>query len=219
MKKKIVLGLVLILGLAVLAGCKKENQAQQGSKQGQSQQEEQAEEAGSLKSTLKGLMGMGKEQKCTWSFEDENGKNEGVVYVDGEKFRQEAKFNQDGKEMTAYIISDGEWFYQWLSDSKEGTKMKISEMEQMAEDNQSPEKQASSEQIKGELNQEIDYDCDSWGVDSGMFFAPVDVTFSDMTEMIKNLQQNSQQMMQDVCKMCESLPAEAKTECLKNCQQ
>lgn len=219
MKKKIMFGLRVFLGAVILAGCGKPAQnGNQNQESNQNQQQEQAQEGG-LTASLKDLMGMGKSQKCTWSVAEGDNKSEGMVYVDGEKFRQDITAVQDdGTEILAYVVSDGEWIYQWSSASKEGTKMQISEMEKMGQEAQTGGGANDQRKIDEEINQNFDYNCEGWNADASKFVVPSDVVFTDMTEMIKNLQQNSQQMMQNVCQMCDSLPAEAKAECLKNCQ-
>jgi len=236
MKTKIVFSLVTILAVVILAGCGKKVQNEnqnQGSENDQAQQQSPAEElteeanaesdfeGGNLSTSLKELMGMGKSMKCNWTVSEGDGSGKGIIYVEGEKFREDLTIDEEGEKISTYVISDGTWIYQWSSNSKEGTKMQMSEVEKMAEENEKTETPDASneENIMEEFYEKVDYNCEKWNADGSKFIPPSDIQFNDMTQMVKDMQENSQQMMQDVCQMCESLPASAKEECLKNCQQ
>ena len=231
MKKKIALGMMLILFVVVLAGCGKKETAIEDNQPNQNETEEKwsgdlpVEEnedgfLGKTKTSLKNLMGAGENMKCEWKIEDEaSGVGNGTVYVSGEKFRQDMEIVEEGQTMKMHIISDGQWIYQWNSTTKEGVKMSMNEIEKMeTESTDQTENQAESFSTE-DFEEEFEYDCDRWVVDNSLFKVPSDVQFSDMTEMIKTFQEGSENMMTDMCKMCETLPPSAKEECLKSCQE
>jgi hypothetical protein len=235
MKKKIISGLMIIFGLIFLVGCGKQEQEtvqQQGIEQANQQAtgtgelnrtENENFQGGALSASLKELMNMGQSMKCDWTINDGDETGSGTVYIDGEKFREDLITTSEEGEESVYVISDGDWIYQWSSSSKEGTKMQLSEIEKINEENESIENttsnNAETEEMMEEFNEKFDYQCEKWEAETSLFDPPADIQFSDMTEFLKNAQKNSRQIMQNMCQMCESLPAEAKAECLKNCQQ
>jgi outer membrane lipoprotein-sorting protein len=87
-------------------------------------------------SSIKDLLGLGKEQKCTWTGDDGENKSSGTMVIKGNKFRQTATSKVgSGPETAMEVITDGEWTYLWNPKTKEqGMKIKMTD-EQKA-DNQ-----------------------------------------------------------------------------------
>ncbi len=247
MKKTIAFLSVLFLAV-FLAGCNKsEPGAQEQSSQKNQTQEKEAQKENSKLQSLKDLMKKGKNLKCTWKNEQPDGGTvEGVSYISGEKFYHESNIEQAGEATTVYTMSDGGWVYNWGNMNSQGTKMKIEEMEEMqgeASQMQTDSGQSENYQAQQQMEQDMDFDCQSWKADNSKFTPPNNVEFQDMSKMMEQVQQQTQemeqqmeqmeqqaqqgqqqgqqsanQMMQDACSMCNSLPSPAKEECLANCQ-
>lgn len=226
MKKKIWMSLIILFVLVFAAGCAKKNEQAKQESSNQQEEGQQSENSSSEESffgSLQDLMKKGSNLKCTWQISDEGAVQKGVMYVSGEKFRQEVTV-EGSDALTMNMISDKEWLYQWNPSNKKGTKMKFSEIEKMEENL----KAEGFEEVEGDdvaegtaeaLNQQIDYKCEAWKVDSSMFVSPGDVEFTDATNALEELMKGAENMMQGMCDSCNSLPGTAKDECLKSCQQ
>lgn len=114
-------------------------------------------------------------------------------YFKGEKFKIIGMPGGQPSE-TSSMISDGEFIYNWSDESKMGTKMKIVEPEEVAEN---PETTDGSLDNSGEFSQPSDlrdfYDqgynveCSPSDIADSEFVVPADVKFTDLTEMIQGL--------------------------------
>lgn len=220
--------------MAVLffSGCggKKTTSEQSGAGEKPAVQQQEKKE-GLFQGSLKDLMGRGTSQVCTWSFEDnEAGASSGKLYISGNKFYQEFKTTggPEGQALESYVINDGEWIYQWNSITQTGTKIKIEDMEKMEQNQlENPETGTGEKAEVVDWDKRMEYDCESWVADDSKFKVPEDKEFTDLNSMLETMQKGVQEMGQqgarmetmDPCQICESLPAEAKGECLKSCQQ
>lgn len=142
--------------------------------------------------SLRDLIGMGKNQKCTisTSITDEDGiktDTEGVFYISGKKMAQEyivTSTDTDMPKVTMRMISDGEYMYTWNDENKDqGMKIKVTEPEDEDIDVESGEAQYESI----DMDEKVDLKCTPWIVDNGKFTIPTDVTFTDLSEMMKNI--------------------------------
>ena len=111
--------------------------------------------------TLKGLLGMGKDQKCDISYSNDRGKTSGTVYVAGKKMRGDfTVVDANNKQMDSHMITDETYIYSWLSSSPQGVKTKVE---------------------AAIIDQQVQYKCASWGVDSSKFTPPSNVQFRDLS--------------------------------------
>ncbi len=147
------------------------------------------EESFNKKSTLKTLLGMGKNLTCTYNNVDEETKFEikGTTYISGNKFAQEME-TTDPKDKTKKVltnmISDGEFVYTWSSDKKtSGMKIKM-EKPETAPDGDVKTDVAGTDQS---MNKEYDMNCNQWNIDESKFKVPTDVKFTDLSEIMKNI--------------------------------
>jgi len=157
--------------------------------------ENQAGEAGteqSQKTSLRDLIGLGKNQKCTvtTSITDEDGiktDTEGVFYISGKKMAQEVTVTSTDKEtpkVNMRMISDGEYMYTWNNENKDqGMKLKITEPEKEDVDVKSGEAKYES----FDMDEKVDLKCSPWIVNNSVFTVPSDVQFTDLSEMMKNI--------------------------------
>ena len=187
------LGIVIlaILGYQVLGGSGNNIEVSQ---------EETGEE--SMPKTLLGLMALGSEMKCTYSYEDETGgMTEGEVYIAGGKSRSDYMVRTaEGEDFSGSVITGDEYSYVWGSMMEEGLKMKrVDEVDQETEG-----AQVTSDYAK--LDEEMNYQCEPWVADQSKFTPPGDIEFRDLGAMMDDAKIQQ-------CAMCESLDGEARTAC------
>lgn len=131
--------------------------------------------------TIKGLIATGKDQKCTFSESNDISSSSGTVYFSKGKMRGdfEAVTKAQGIKVISHMVVDGDTSYVWTENPKQGFKMGISEMEGT---------QGSSNTSQSvDINQELDYDCDSWSPDSSKFELPTDITFNSIADMMNGV--------------------------------
>lgn len=205
MKKGIYLIALLTIVSFALTGCGPKNTTSSSGEE-------------SVKGSLLDLVKAGKNVRCTFSSNDENGLGSGETFVSGTKFRSDFNITQkEGAAIESHTISDGEWMYIWSSVSEQGTKMKIADVQNNPQQNtEAPKGSSSADAYKKSL----DYKCSPWVPDSSKFNVPTNITFVDFTETLKNIQDQANKAkegaksMCGVCSMAGS--AEKIAECKKN---
>ena len=155
---------VIIIGAAGFFLLKKPEQPPQESTTTQATQPEESQTKGSIKN----LLASGKNQTCTVKYPAGEQMAEGAVYVSGENLRGDFTMTSEEKTIDSHMIQDETYMYSWSSLSSQGAKMKIAELEKV---------QASPTTESVDLNQEVDINCSSWGVDSNKFTPPADINF------------------------------------------
>lgn len=132
-----------------------------------------------VKSSLKQMLGMGKNVSCEMAASEEQGLISGRVNIAGSKMMADFKMADEmGKMMDSHMINDGEFTYIWSSSAPQGTKIK--------NDTVAP---AKSDQTQNSFDedQEVDMECSDWSPASNSFTAPSDVEFLDMSNMMKGI--------------------------------
>ena len=170
------------------------------------------EESENVKGSLFDIAKLGKNVKCTFEYQDENGKSNGETYVAGNKIRSEFTIKDtEGEETNSYTISDGEWVYVWSSESNQGTKMKISDIENESEKGNS----AENEKVGYDnYKNPVDYKCITWVPDNSKFVIPENITFIELTNLINQFK--DEVGAEDLCDMCNSLE---KDKDIQECKQ
>jgi|GEM_PF-712260 len=178
----------------------------------------------SFTGTLTDLLKMGKSVKCTGSFSDEESSMEMVVYTSGEKSYSETSFMAaDGENMKTYSIFDSEWLYTW-NDQGMATKMKVSDMEDLAKDLPAGEETEEAVESSEEYQNDFDYKCSAWIVDNGKFTPPSDLEFTDLTQVMQEISEyagtgeddETGDPMKAACAACAMLPIDEQAECKAN---
>jgi len=215
-----------ILGLSamLLAGCgakpadQPANTATDQDGSGQAAQNAQQKSEEDFAGTLNDLMKRGQPTKCTFNYSEEGVSQQGEVYISGDKARVNTTMNSEGKASEVYVIKKGTEYYMWGSEmAGKGTKFVFTEADEKA----LQEKSGTEEVNKNvDFNKEGNYKCGLWIPNGSFFEVPANVEFQDMTSLFKDMLDQNSQMMQEVCKMCDSLPAgAAKDNCVKtNCK-
>ncbi|TAK95857.1 hypothetical protein EPO05_03095 [Patescibacteria group bacterium] len=140
----------------------------------------------------------GQKLKCSYKITDGQGAGtESVYYVQGKKFR--SSFAANGETFNS--VSDGEVVYSWSSKTKQGSKMNIACMEDLAKS----VPQAQSDQVNYEAPEDFvdsqnNISCESTSdID---FSVPSDVKFTDacaeMKKVFESMSKYRDQIPQDV---------------------
>lgn len=171
----------------------------------------------SEKKSLKDLFAAGISQKCTFSSNEGGANAQGTVYATSGKSRGDFSSVISGQTINSHMIVDGNTSYVWMDGQKQGF---ISTFDATASEITPG---ASGETGKVDVNQQADYQCDTWTPDNSMFQRPDGVEFVDMSALIapstmpgaKGAGGNSAQ-----CAACNSLTGDSKTQCLSalNCK-
>ncbi|MFO7806907.1 MAG: hypothetical protein R6V40_00585 [Candidatus Moraniibacteriota bacterium] len=241
MKRKI-LGITVVFAAAVLlSGCGEEdqkdaapgnNQSQQKSMENDSSEKSLEKKAGentekegqaiedNFKGSVLDLLSKEKNLKCQWSFSEESEQSgDGVIYISGNKYRQDINLTQPSK-MQVYAIGDQDWIYSWNSQSETGLKMKKSQAKETSqEDNEGQ----TNENKTMDISKDFNFNCSEWDVNESKFQLPDEINFIDYSQQMKQLESgiqnsNPEEVQQDPCSLCESLSGAAKEKCLESCQ-
>lgn len=127
-----------------------------------------SEQNAEMKGTFRSLMSLGKSYKCAIKTMMDGVSSEGVVYIDTDK-RMRADFTAtaNGQMMNSSMIRSGDMMYSWSG--AQGVKMVIKE---------NAETQTAENPNQGvNLDQEVEYKCEDWNKDDGMFMPPSSVNF------------------------------------------
>jgi hypothetical protein len=165
-------------------------------------------------------------QKCTFS--DKSNNSSGTLYIGDSKMRGDFQSNDSGTTTSTHMINDGKYVYVWVDGQKDGYKMSTSIVKKEAAqvtigpDNNTPSvAQPSTGPVN--MNQQADYSCGSWSVDTSMFTLPQGVTFTDYSSMLQGVtpgammrsQGLTNEQKQSMCAQCNQVPAGAmRNQCL-----
>lgn len=161
--------------------------------------------------TLGDLLKSGKTQKCDFSYEDENGKSEGVTYISGDNMRTDINITEGGKTSTIYVVRNGDDSYIWGTGfpNNTGLKMTISVDEFLNDE-------SSKKYI--DPGKDVDYKCSAWVADSTILTPPSNIKFNDLSGFMGGTTTSptsGSQTGSSQCSVCNSLTGENKTMCLQ----
>ncbi|MEK7581318.1 MAG: hypothetical protein AAB512_03470 [Patescibacteria group bacterium] len=181
MSKQVVIvgGAVVVIAIVAIAGFFMMSKLTKSSDEIAQKQDSKSQESGTSvsKSSIKSLLGGGKNVNCKITYPENGGS--GNIYVSDKKFRGDFVTSVGGKSTETHVISDGEFMYSWYGTT--GTKFKVDAVG-------APSPAASAQPQSADLDKQVDMDCSSWGVDGSKFTVPTDVKFTDLSEMMKTQQ-------------------------------
>ena len=213
MKKILPVAIVLLIGLGIFFFATMKSQ---GPSSKITAQPTSASKMENISGTLNDLLARNISTQCTFESTTEFGTSSGSVYVAGKKMRGDFKTKQkDGKEMQSYMIRDNDYIYTWSNLQKEGSKIKIVDMDKQIEEmKKNPSFQGSQNAVSLE-NQNANYNCKPWNKDESMFSVPTNIKFIDLTEQMEKIQNVSKDLKQTQCAACEKLPeGQSRDQCL-----
>jgi hypothetical protein len=214
MKKALTIALLVVVSIS-LTGCLKKDTS------GGSAADNDKEEI--LNGSLADIMTMGKNVKCTYSAEDEDGKSEGTIYVSGNKSRNDIYVESpEGLKEEVHMIVNKEYMYSWSSAQEQGSKMKLDSFDVEDGDYDKASLKDNLEAYRQYQGEEgaVDFKCSPWIPNGSVFDPPSDIEFVDMSAMMETFQQDMEDFQEDaksMCSMCDMMSTEEeKAECLKN---
>jgi hypothetical protein len=163
--------------------------------------------------SFKDLIAMGKPLKCESSFTSEGNTSTGTMYVAGGKMRGDFNSQAQGKTMQTHMIVKDQTAYTWVEGLGASMAFKSSITQNNPTQNGTAPKSAN-------VDQQVSYNCQSWGEDDSQFALPSGITFQDQSQMMQNLapkipapdaQPGSNPA---ACAACNSAPASSKAQCL-----
>lgn len=185
MQKKILLavGLLIVAGIGLFAFTQFSSKSSQNKGQQDVAESMSDSDDSVITGSIRSLLGMNKNVKCTYTDPNEKTKSDGTIYVSGQKMRGDfAVTDETGKQYESFMIQDGEYAYIWSNESADGTKMKVSEMEKL---NQMSEAESANKSV--DVDSDLNMHCSGWTVDASMFLAPDNIRFVDMTDFMMQM--------------------------------
>ncbi|OGK66446.1 hypothetical protein A2313_01190 [Candidatus Roizmanbacteria bacterium RIFOXYB2_FULL_41_10] len=168
--------------------------------------------AKSISGTISDLLKKKQSLKCTYSYKMGKQTIKGVMYTSNQKYRSEFESVVNKLKIKTYTLSDGKNLYMWNSNSKQGTKMNIKQMQNLAKKNNADyQKNQNLQQLNQQYKNKYQFKCQNFKPQTGFFKTPNKITFTDLSAMLEGLKEN-------ICNVCNSLPSDAKQACLANCQ-
>ena len=169
----------------------------------------------SFSGNLLDLFSLGKDLTCTFEANTEGGNIKGTVYVSGNKVRSDYMVEMPQmpeSNIEGSTISDGDYVYTWTSMQEKGVKVAVpEETDEVTSDE--PFSFESSE-MDANLNQEFDYSCKPWVLNSNVFELPADKEFIDLNSSLMELSEESviegmnPEDLSSICSACDSAPTE-----------
>ncbi len=187
MIKKTLLLSSLVLAVVLLSGCGKKTAEQNAG----NKETAQKEETGGVITSIKDAIGLGKKMQCTYTYKEGEESFTSTTYVEGEKYKGESEIM--GKKQI--MVFDGNTMYSWSEADKKGTKWDKKCMEELNKDSKkTTEESSDASALTGEeladasevFDDALDTKCVP--VASIDFSVPSDITFSDMCEQLKKMQ-------------------------------
>jgi hypothetical protein len=198
--KKLTALLIVILPFALTACTIKKPVANDKQEQSVAQQDDSL----NVKGSIFDIVNLGKDVKCT--YEDAASNMSGVMYVSGKKVRTDITYIADDESIEASTLIDNDWAYMWSPELAQGTRINIADLKYKTDELTNNKVDITTE-VQDKLSEKFNYHCEKWDVDQATFDLPEDVTFTDTTEILNNLQQNDGKNM---CVACDYIQDEAK---------
>lgn len=154
---------------------------------------ENIEKEENLKANILDLMKLGKSVKCTYEVKSEDATTKGQTYVSNGKTRTEMTIDAaDGTKIDSFTITEGDWMYMWSSESEQGNKISLKEMESAAKD--AVTENSENEASYNDQMEKVDYKCSPWIADDSKFNIPTNIEFIDLSEMMKGFLEMSKNL-------------------------
>ncbi|MDD3486990.1 MAG: hypothetical protein PHF35_01255 [Candidatus Moranbacteria bacterium] len=222
--KKIITAAALALGVVFLAGCGAKNQPASNSEQSAENQNKTVDQnqGNKFSGSMKDLLAKGGSLKCAYSNSDGKFSSSGTTYVADGKIRSDVTSQAgDSSQTTAHVIIADGWMYSWNEGNASGMKINIEEAQNMPSSGENSPGAPAPAPAENQLDEKMDFDCESWKADDSMFSVPTEVDFVDQSKIMEDMKNKAQQQMPAIsCEMCDSIPdAGAKAQCQAACQE
>ena len=205
----------------ILSGCLGKKAAEPAPVQNQVTEPVEEEVLGVRLMSINELMQEGRPLECTWVQAQDKGELDGLIHVDGKRFRNDVTIDPGTESeippIESHVLSDGTWLYTWNSlQAGTGTKLELAKLEEVKVEGDTKKETVNMEE-------KLDFSCRVWRADEALLTPPADVIFTDDTaktnQMIKDNPINLDKAKAQMCALCAQAPtAEAKADCLKDVQ-
>lgn len=145
--------------------------------------------------SLRDLMGMGKDQTCTFTVSSSDGSTfttstKGSIYISGQKLAENLEITSSDKTVAVKdmnIISDGTYVYTWGNAEKlPGMKFKLSEITPTGTTGAA----ANTQNQGADLDKKMSMKCSPWTADTSKFAVPTTIKFTDISSFIEKAKAN-----------------------------
>jgi len=169
------------------------------------------------------LIKQNKNLKCVLQTKEGADITTATSYVTSNKARSDYQMKVNDQLQTSHFISDGTWIYTWIEGMEnQASKIKMTDLQEMSNKAEAKDKGYDNYQER------LDYQCYKWSPEQSVFVPPSGINFIDFTEMMKTLQQQTEQIQQGgnvdtqkMCAMCDTITdSAAKAQCKQslNCK-
>jgi hypothetical protein len=170
--------------------------------------------------SISDLLALNTPQQCTFTHTSDAGESAGTVYIANGSMRGDFTINTDGESMESHMIVKENTSYLWGAGLEQGIKMPLDQIKETQEN-------AGHDVQTVDLDEKADYRCSSWPVNQNVFNLPSGIDFMDigammesmmgdaMDEMIQTLPGEDLEGSDAMCAACDSVPAEARAQCLE----
>lgn len=173
----------------------------------------ESEALGSLEtSSINKLLERDEARSCSFNYFDETtqSKTSGEVYLDNGKMSGQFIYEtNDGEQQISNIIQDSEYQYVWLDDESNGFKTSLETIKKLSEGNESSNGEQGSSQEAIDRDAEYDFECYNWTADSEKFIPPVDVSFTDYSAELEEVNQSAEELKKLQLEACATLTDES----------
>ncbi|MFA5777520.1 MAG: hypothetical protein WC906_03715 [Parcubacteria group bacterium] len=187
--KKIAIAVFAIGAVILVSGCAKKGAENNNLSSAKKETAQTEETSGGVINSIKDAIGLGKKMECSYTYKVGDESFTTKTFVEGKKYKGESEVM--GKKQL--MVFDGETMYTWSEDTKTGSKWNQLCMEELNKDNKPAEDssipKATEEDVKDAseaFKDAMDVKCTP--VASIDFSVPSDITFSDMCEQLKKMQ-------------------------------
>ncbi len=129
--------------------------------------------------SIRSLLALGKDTMCTYTTTSAQGTMSGTMYISGTMMRGDFQMKSGtSAAVDSHMIKTGDTVYTWSG--TQGAKMDMA-----MTGNSSNANLNASQKSTMDLDQKVDYDCQSWSKDASKFVVPTTVKFVDVSAMMK----------------------------------
>jgi len=173
-----------------------------------SHEDEKTDDHQPMETTMRSLLSKGENLVCTFSRIDDESDIQGTVYISGSGGEIRGDYTIQTRavsDMEAHMVKQNNTIYAWSSMSSQGTMMST--------DENAPAESESSSAI--DMDEKVEFKCDSWNPDPSKFELPSNIEFMDMSAMMESQMEATGSINTNQCSACNAIPNEtAKQQCL-----
>ena len=132
---------------------------------------------GVITGSIEDLLKRGTPLECTWQKTQDGFVINGTTYVDGARFSSISRISAPTGNVTAYAVGDSDMVHVWNSLTKTGQQFDREDLQALR-----PTGIETNDEAAGVLDEEYNFTCSNWNVDSALFAIPVDITFTPVEQ-------------------------------------